>query len=58
MDVKLEVRKWILPHTKQLCISYRARPSDSIKVAYIILKSPVGWQKLIKNRMTLALFKE
>ena len=58
VDVKLEVRKWVLPHTKQLRISYRARPGDSIRVAYIVLKSPVRWQKLIKDRMTLALFKE
>ena len=56
VDVRLEMRKWILQHTRQLCISYRA--SDSVRVAYIALKSPVGWQKLIKNRMTLALFKE
>ena len=55
VDVRLEMRKWILQHTRQLCISYRARPSDSVRVAYIALAEPLKWQKLIKDRMTLAL---
>jgi len=57
VDVTLEMRKWILQHTRQLCLSYRARPSSSVRVAYIALKSPVGWQKAIKDRITLALLK-
>jgi len=55
VDVKLEMRKWILQHTRQLCISYQASPGDSVRVAYIALRSPVGWQKAIKDRITFAL---
>ncbi len=55
VDVKLEMRKWVLQHIRQLCISYRASPGNSIRVAYIAVASPVGWQKAIKDRMTLAL---
>ncbi len=57
VDVRLEMRKWVLQHTRQLCLCYRARPSDSVRVAYIALKSPVGWQKAIKDRITPALLK-
>jgi len=53
VDVKLEMRKWILQHARQLCISYRA--GNLIRVAYIAIASPVGWQKLIKDGITLAL---
>jgi hypothetical protein len=55
VDVKLEMRKWILQHTKQLCITYRASPGGGVRVAYIAIAKPVGWQRLIKDRMTLAL---
>ncbi len=55
VDVRLEMRKWILQHTRQLCLSYRASPGSSVRVAYIALRSPVGWQKAIKDRITLAL---
>jgi len=55
VDVRLEMRKWILQHIRQLCIAYRARPGDSLRVAYIALRSPVGWQKAVKDRMTVAL---
>jgi len=54
-DVRLEMRKWLLQHTRQLCISYRARPDDSVRVAYIAVRSPVGWQKAVKDRITVAL---
>ena len=54
-DVKLEMRKWILQHIRQLCIYARASDGMS-RPAYIAVRSPVGWQRLIKDRMTLALF--
>ena len=57
VDVRLEMRKWILQHTRQLCLSYRASPGSSVRVAYIAVASPVGWQKAIKDRITLALLK-
>lgn len=56
VDVKLEMRKWILQHIRQLCIYARASDGMS-RPAYIAVKSPVGWQRLIKERMTLALLK-
>jgi len=55
VDVKLEMRKWILQHIRQLCISYRTTPDGRVRVAYVAIKSPVGWQKAIKDRMTFAL---
>ena len=55
VDVRLEMRKWISQHTRQLGISYRVRPGDTVRVAYIAVASPVGWQKAIKDGMTLAL---
>lgn len=55
VDVKLEMRKWILQHIRQLCISYRAGPNGSVRVAYVAVRSPGGWQKAIKDRITFAL---
>ena len=59
VDVKLEMRKWILQHIRQLCIltrnSYTKIDLGKPGRAYIAVRSPVGWQKAIKNRMTLAL---
>ena len=55
VDVRLEMRKWILQHIRQLCISYRSSPNDRTRVAYIAVRSPVGWQRAIKDRMTRAL---
>lgn len=57
VDVRLEMRKWILQHIRQLCISYRGS-SDLIRMVYIAVKAPVGWQKLIKDKMTLMLLEE
>lgn len=59
VDVKLEMRKWILQHIRQLCIYARTSYASygSARPAYIAVRSPVGWQKLIKDRMTLALLK-
>jgi hypothetical protein len=54
VDVKLEMRKWILQHIRQLCIYARASYGMS-RPAYIAVRSPVSWQKLIKDRMTFAL---
>ena len=58
VDVSTEMRKWILPHAKKLLISYRAKPGDSTRTASVALKSPLRWQKLIKDRMVFALFDE
>jgi hypothetical protein len=58
VDVRLEMRRWILQHIRQLCISYRGRHSDLIRMVYIVVKAPVDWQKLIKDRMTLMLLEE
>ena len=54
VDVKLEMRKWILQHIRQLCIYARASYGMS-RPAYIAVRSPVSWQKLIKDRITFAL---
>ena len=64
VDVRLEMRKWILQHTRQLCISTRngytevglGKPGRAGR-AYIALRAPLGWQKAIKDRITLALLK-
>ncbi|NQT48285.1 MAG: hypothetical protein HQ578_04860 [Chloroflexi bacterium] len=61
VDVKLEMRKWILQHIRQLYISTRnshtqvglGKPGR----AYIAVRSAVGWQKAIKDRMTMTLLK-
>jgi len=57
VDIKLKIRKWILQHTRQLCIFYRDKPENPIRVAYIALRSPLGWQKAIKDRVTYVLLK-
>jgi len=57
VDVRLEMRKWILQHIRQLCISYRASPNDRTRVAYIAVRSPGVWQKAIKDGMTRALIR-
>ena len=55
VDVKLEMREWILQHTRQLCISCLANPSESTRVTYIAVASPRSWQMSIKESITLAL---
>ena len=55
VDVRLEMRKWILQHTRQLCISHRAGHDGTLRVACIALASPAVWQQAIKDRMTMAL---
>ena len=61
VDVRLEMRKWILQHIRQLHIltknSYTEVGLGKPGRAYIAVRYPLGWQKLIKDRMTLTLLK-
>ncbi|MFC2000256.1 hypothetical protein ACFLXE_05815 [Chloroflexota bacterium] len=55
VDVRLQMRKWVLQHTRQLCISHRDGQHGTLRVAYVALASPAVWQQAIKDRMTMAL---
>jgi len=54
VDVELVMRKWILQHIRQLRIRYKTGK----RLAYVAVKSPVGWEKVIKDRITLNLMQK
>jgi hypothetical protein len=58
VDVRLEVRKWVLQHITQLGIHYWAGPNAGTSVVYVAVRSPRRWRQAIKDRMTLALLND
>ncbi|MDO9575709.1 MAG: hypothetical protein Q7J55_04200 [bacterium] len=54
VDVELVMRKWILQHIRQLRIRYRTGK----RLAYVAVGSPVGWEKIIKDRIILSLMEK
>ncbi|MCX5999724.1 MAG: hypothetical protein NTU41_09105 [Chloroflexi bacterium] len=54
VDVRLELRKWLLQQTKQLSITYRLGDGEAVKTVYVAIWSPASWQMSINDAMTMA----